>query len=59
VIPPRIIHSLEASLDLRDTSVAVENPAVPPLENQIAGLLAVFVIMATVLGVLWLAGPTS
>ena len=30
----------------------------PPLENQIAGLLAVFVIMATVLGVLWLAGPT-
>lgn len=31
----------------------------PPLENQITGLLAVFVIMATVLGVLWLAGPTS
>jgi hypothetical protein len=46
-------------LVLRDTSVAVESPAMPPLENQIAGLLAVFVIMATVLGVLWLVGPTS
>lgn len=31
----------------------------PPLEQQTSGLLAVAAIMTTVLGLLWLIGPTT
>jgi hypothetical protein len=36
-----------------------ENWRMPSLEQQIPGLLAVVAIMTTVLGLLWLIGPSA